>query len=438
MRRHHRPLPNNKKAFPLPTEDLFCLLNSDRICDLVHEATRSVCYAAPGILNLIAVAMAGVAKRIGPEMITVCVDFDKKTMRMGYGELSAIKSLRDAGITIHHASGLRSGLLIVDDAGFSFTPTPLYLESEPTNVNTRNALRLSSAQVAEALARISPGAKAIAIAQAINEEDKVRIAAIPLEVGSVQVSSDKLNRVEQALQLLPPVKFDVARQVRVFEPYFQYVDMHLEGASIQRHRIAIPPSIQNLGGGTELEGRLRTTFDLIERDGRFSSKALEKALNDIRTHLTPSLGKDHGRVVLKAVKPHLEKRIAEFRLALAAHRKSVAADLQKYLDESRKQIVEYFQDKVMSSPPDALLGGLLDGKPTADDARRWLNSELDRVFPTAGSLIQDMRLDVRFKDVTFETLNQPDFLGSVKKAFPNIDWDKAYEEFRAMGPANEQ
>ena len=40
---------------------------------------------------------------------------------------------------------------------------------------------------------------------------------------------------------------------------------------------------------------------------------------------------------------------------------------------------------------------------------------------------------VRFKDVTFETLNREDFLQSVKEAFPSVDWDKAYEEFRAAG-----
>jgi hypothetical protein len=44
-----------------------------------------------------------------------------------------------------------------------------------------------------------------------------------------------------------------------------------------------------------------------------------------------------------------------------------------------------------------------------------------------------MKLDERFKDVTFETLNRDDFLESVKAAFPRIDWDKAYDEFRAAG-----
>ena len=44
-----------------------------------------------------------------------------------------------------------------------------------------------------------------------------------------------------------------------------------------------------------------------------------------------------------------------------------------------------------------------------------------------------MKLEERFKDVTFETLNRSDFLESVKDAFPDVDWDKAYSEFRAVG-----
>ena len=58
---------------------------------------------------------------------------------------------------------------------------------------------------------------------------------------------------------------------------------------------------------------------------------------------------------------------------------------------------------------------------------------MGRVFPKAADLVEAMRLDVNFKDVTFETLNGVDFLASVRKAFPSVDWDKAYSEFKAAG-----
>jgi hypothetical protein len=67
------------------------------------------------------------------------------------------------------------------------------------------------------------------------------------------------------------------------------------------------------------------------------------------------------------------------------------------------------------------------------DVCRWLDTMLAREFPSAEELIQKMQLVVRYKDVTFETLNHRHFLESVKGAFPDVDWDKAYEEFKAAG-----
>jgi len=48
--------------------------------------------------------------------------------------------------------------------------------------------------------------------------------------------------VERRLEEAPPVRFDVARQVRVFNAYLQYVELKLTGAAIQRHRLSIPSS----------------------------------------------------------------------------------------------------------------------------------------------------------------------------------------------------
>lgn len=419
----------------MSADALFCTFVSADIARFIRSAKHSVCYAAPGIQMDVAQSMLAAASRLGSEMLTVCLDFDERVMRMGYGEIDAVALLRDAGIVVRSAPGMRMALVIVDDAGFIFTPTPLYLEAEPTSGAAPNAMHMSGEQVAEALARLSPAAKAIALAQAKTPEEKQRIAALPVDVGSEQIMDKDFAEVGISLEEAPPVPFDLARQVRVFEPYLQYVELSLSGAAIQRHRLAIPPSIQKLGGSEDLEGRLRTTFDLIEKGGKLSSKPLEDALNDIRKNFTPSLGKDHGRVVLKAAKPHLVNRLKDFRKKLETHQKTVATELQKHLDESRKQVVDYYVQRVIETPPDALLGQLLSGKPSEDDARRWLDRELDRVFPEAESLIAEMKLEERYKDVTFETLNGKDFLTSVKTAFQfqNVDWDRAYEEFRAAG-----
>ena len=417
----------------MSTDALFCSLTPSRLADLVRSAQQAVCYAGPGIQLDLAQAMVEVAGRVGKEMLTVSLDFDDRVMRMGYGNVDAVKLLLDAGIAVQSSPGLRTALVVVDNEGYIFTPTALYLEAEPTDGAASNAVRMSGEQVSQALARLSPAAKTIAIAQAKTPEAKQRIEALTVDVVSAPITPEKLAEVTSSLETAPPVRFDLARQVRVFEPYLQYVELSLTGAAIQRHRMAIPEKIQNLGGSEELENRLRTTFELIEKGSKLSSKPLEDALNEIRKNFTPSLGKDHGRVVLKAAKPHLVDRLTAFRLKLEAHHKAVEGELQKHLDTSREQIVAYYLPRVIEAKPDAVRGQSLNGEVSEMAAERWLTGQLDRVFPSAESLIQEMKLEERYKDVTFETLNREDFLDSVKAAFPDVDWQKAYSEFKAAG-----
>lgn len=414
------------------TESLFSTLDSDGITQLVRVARHSVCYASPGIQIEPAMALADVAQRIGPEMITVSVDFNERVMRMGYGAIAAVKCLRDANIDVSNVPGLRTALVIVDGQGFIFTPTALYLEAEPHGNMAPNAMRLSPQQVSEALARLSPAAKAIAVAQAATPEERNRIAALPVEIGATAIAPSQFAAVDVRLKEAPPITFDVVRQVRVFESYLQYVELTLTGAAIQRHRLAIPSVLQKLGGSKELEGRLRTTFELIEQGSKLSSKAIEDELNEIRKNFTPTLGKDHGRVVLKSAKPLLELRVKQLRDKLKVHQQTVAAELQTQLDDSRGQIVDYYLPIVMSKPPDALLGQI-SGELNEVDARYWLDAILQSAFPVAADLIEKMQLDDRYKDVTFETLNRSDFLSSVKKAFPGVNWDRTYSEFKAAG-----
>ncbi|MEI8309337.1 MAG: hypothetical protein WCH98_01135 [Verrucomicrobiota bacterium] len=297
-------------------------------------------------------------------------------------------------------------------------------------------MELSCSQVMALAIRLSPVAHKEAYEQAATPEEAQEILAIPLELGITPVSAKQFVDVKTSIDAAPPVKFDVVRQVRVFEPYLQYVELSLSGAAVQRKRVQIPKSLLTLGASKDLEGKLKTTFDLIEKHSTLSSKTLEDELNEIRKHFTPSLGKDHGRVVLKAAKTKLLERLVNLRTKLEAHQKKVKAELQAKLDQSKKQVVEYYLPLAKANPPDALVGSLFKVK--NDDIRAWIEEELSAVFPEASDLIERMILEERYKDVTFETLNRPDFLDSVKAAFPRINWDNAYNEFKAAGESDPQ
>ena len=185
------------------TDALFCSLTPLRLAELVRSARHAVCYAGPGLQLDLAQAMVEVAGRVGKEMLTVSLDFDDRVMRMGYGNVEAVKLLLDAGIAVQSSPGLRTALVVVDDAGYIFTPTALYLEAEPTDGAASNAVRMSGEQVAQALARLSPAAKTIAIAQAKTPEAKQRIEALTVDVVSAPITPEKLAEVTASLETAP-------------------------------------------------------------------------------------------------------------------------------------------------------------------------------------------------------------------------------------------
>lgn len=413
------------------TAPLFETLTSSHIGDLCLGGTQGVYYAAPGIQEQPADALCAMAKSLGADLIQVFIDFDERVFRMGYGSFEVVKALQEAGIAVRSSPGLRTGLLVVDGEGYIFTPTALYLEADERPEGALNAMRMTSDQVREALSRLSPAAKAVAMAMAKSPEEKAEIEATALEVTSELVESELINEVTQRLEMAPIVKFDLARQVRVYSSYLQYVELKLTGASIERRRITIPAGIQKLVGAKDLEGRLRTTFDLIAKDTELSAKQLVDRLNALRADFTRSLGKDHGRVVLKSTKPLLDERLEELRADLEAHQDSTKAGLQAQLDNSKAAIVDLYKQVVIDNPPDAVRG--LGGSDPEKSAQSWLNSQLDRVFPSSEVLVGKMNLSSQYKDITFGTLNDPEFVDMVKEAFPGNDWDKVHEEFQAAG-----
>ncbi len=275
------------------------------------------------------------------------------------------------------------------------------------------------------------------MARAKTPEERERIREQAVEITSSEVIEAQITEISQRLKEAPPVAFDIARQVQVFESYLQYVELRLSGAAIQRHRIGIPRKIQNLGNAGGVQTRL-TTFDLVERESELSSKPIEDELNKIRAAFTRSLGKEHGRVLLKAQKANFKQRLTDLRTKLEKFQAEIKESLEKHLQASKKEIIEYYVPRVMESPPDSFLGQLPTEKPNEDDARRWLSRQFDTEFPSAEELISGMELTETYKDVTFETLNRKDFLPLIREAFPDVNWERAYKEFRAAGELETQ
>ena len=96
-----------------------------------------------------------------------------------------------------------------------------------------------------------------------------------------------------------------------------------------------------------------------------------------------------------------------------------------------EQIVKYYLPIILESHPHDLLHQGIRAISTAEEARDWLDGKLkpvfDKAFVRLKSDVEQMQLIIRYKDVTYETLKQADFLNAVKKAFPRVEWERAYK-----------
>jgi hypothetical protein len=393
------------------TQSAFVAMSDLVMASLIDDAKVRIYVAAPGVHEKATSALQKAVARLGSINVAVVLDCDEEVFRLGYGDIDALNILREAGCRVRHAAGLRVGVLVCDDRAWIYAPTALYVQAETISDHFPNAVALQASDVE----RIQPHGDT-------NHQ---------FEIGREEVSETLVEQARKALDEAPPIAFDVARQVRVFSPYVQYVEVKLLGCAIHRHRIVVPKSLQGMALNPQIEARLHTTFDLIEKSDGLSSNSLEDQLNTIRDNFTRTLGRPWGRVILRAQRSLFDARIDEFRHALESHKKHLEERLAASLAHSRELLIEYFLPLVERKPPDALLGQITMSKPNTNQIRAWLNKELEDSLPTPAALIKGMNLDVQFRDVTYETLVGVGFAEKLREVYPQVEWDKPFAEFDA-------
>ncbi|GAW97615.1 MULTISPECIES: hypothetical protein [Colwellia] len=183
-----------------------------KISSLIENATESVKYAAPGVRLEVDGALIRVSEHLSEGMVTVCLDVCEQSIRMGFGAFEAVTKLNNF-VVINNIPNLRFALIIVDGEGYSFSPTALYLESEQSTSLGFNAIKLTGQQVQEATTRLSPAAKAIALATCVNEEQREKIAATIPEIPNNPLEQEEIKLIDSSIKNNPLVKFDVTQKI---------------------------------------------------------------------------------------------------------------------------------------------------------------------------------------------------------------------------------
>ena len=378
---------------------LFSTLTTEHICSEIGTAQHHVILAAPGIGMPVADALLRAYQRLPKGTVQVVLDVSPSVARLGYREHAAVEKLATAGIPLHQNKGLRIGVLICDDTGWSFATSPSLVEADPAGDSEAfNAIALTAAQVVVLRAELP----------AIKKESERESAPKYTVVDTGLVNEATLTKVKRALDIAPPQQFDLARQTQVYTALIQFVELTFEGFNIQSRRVQLPKTLPLIASKDKAVKDCLTTslkvLDQIEKPKALREVTTQR--EELRNAYLVPVGQA-GRIMLKSKRGDFEKELKAIEDSLEACKKTLVTDLQTALNG--------VVDAIVPDPPPHFRGLF---SATEESAMEFMKDELTKTFPTADELVAGMKIHKFYKDVTYETLKNKDFSERVMKEIP--------------------
>ncbi|KXK03906.1 MAG: hypothetical protein UZ17_ACD001001003 [Acidobacteria bacterium OLB17] len=120
-------------------ERTFSYINDERIGELISSAKRYAIYAAPSISKSTAQALVSCCQQNSGLKTHIVLDVDAEPMRLGFGDREGLQFLFEHGVVIRKATGLRVGVIVVDDeAGSMLQPLRSFSTSPTKHLATRS------------------------------------------------------------------------------------------------------------------------------------------------------------------------------------------------------------------------------------------------------------------------------------------------------------
>jgi len=383
-----------------------------KLVSLISRASQRLLFLAPGLTEPVAVAIEKAWLRLGATAVTVILDVDAEVCRLGYGTIDGLNRLQAAARQIQtlicHQKGVRIGLLIADGITLIYSPTPLLVEAGSRRTDQPNAIQLGS--LPPELARdVGLGPEA---------ERRVGLDSLPA-----------IGAIAEDLQANPPVKFDLARKVRVFNSRFQFVELEMSGCYLSQKKVPIPSDLMGLAPNEKARERLHASFELIGKSDlvikisdkkTLSEDSLRKKKAAIQKQFLTNLT-GFGAVVLRANKEELQKAFKELQDDISAFQAAIKTQLQQHIDVNRDAVVVALLPGVLKNPPGQFTK-IFGPKPPEAVLKKWLVDEIAAAFGAANDVVKEMKATLVFKDVSYESLVDPAFLEIARKAMPGLDF----------------
>ncbi len=415
-------------------------ITEQNLADAISSAKQRVVYVAPGIWPEVAKALADAWRRLGAEQVTVILDIDPEICRFGYGSIEGLAIVAQVAQSLNQAIGQEPGIriciVIADDQTFIFSPTPRLIECAPGTIpDTENP---------SGKAVTTPKANGIVLAAppAAIERDLGATPELAAErtIGNEAVDHQKVEEVTKDLKQNPPKKFDLARAVNVYNAAIQFAELKVSGCQLSGHKARLPSELLKVARNNPiLDKKIDKSLRLIEdedelvkneSDDLSEAKIFAERKRIEEEFLVHVRG---GTVIDRKKKGDFIKQVEALQALVgkfAAHVKEKLND--RYLSTAEQLSAELLSDVFFDIPPRWTKRLGRDPKP--EKLKFLIEESLLKSFGNPDRRINAMKADVIFKDVTYDMLNEPEFIATISEHFPDL---KHMEEYTAAKESKE-
>ncbi len=378
----------------------FVVATDGVVCDLVREARRRLVVVAPALTPGMATAILSRLGVLDEDAVTIVLDSDPEVYRLGYGTLAACetvtKAAQAAGIAIRQQPGVRIGLVISDARTLIFTPVPALVEAGPNTYGQANAIRLTAPP------------KAV--------ESDLGLGEGPGSLGTRLMAPVDIERVRRDLAANPPQRFDLARMVRAFNAYIEFVELEVRGTDVARHLVTIPQHLMAVVPA-RTRRNLRTSCRLTGDDSLSGQKIAQERRLHTRRFLKVIPG--YGVAIRRRDREEFDRAVTRLAASVRAFAQKVQASLHEQIERSIMELQRSLLSSLVRRPPDAWIP-MTGEVPDRETVKSLLDLELREAFGTAAQLAGQMSVTCRYKGVTYELLTDPVFIERARAAFPDL------------------
>ena len=107
----------------------------------------------------------------------------------------------------------------------------------------------------------------------------------------------------------------------------------------------------------------------------------------------------------------IENEVEDIRNQIESLKSNFNNKVNKEIEKSKKLLLDALVPIVRKNPPQELKNFLVDTKKiTVETAKIYVKDKLNESFVSSDQYLDDMHLDIRYKDLTLDTLEREDFV----------------------------